>query len=68
MGKFTVEEINFICVFDTENKTKLIEEIGRILQYIKDSEMEELAGNVLTKFQNMTDEEFKEMDLEAAEE
>ena len=67
MGKFTVEEINFICVFNTENKTELIKEIGRILQYIKDREMKELAGNVLAKLQNMTDEELAEVILEAAD-
>ena len=67
MGKFTVEEINFICVLNIENKTELIEEIGRILQYIKDSEMKELAGNVLAKLQNITDKEFAEVTLEAAD-
>ena len=34
---------------------------------IKDSDMEELGEQVLGKLQNMTDEEFAEFSLEAAE-
>lgn len=67
MGKFTVEEINLMCVFNTDSRMKLMEDIGRVLPHLKESEMEELAGNVLVKLQNMTDEEFAEVVLEAAE-
>ena len=67
MGKFTVEEINLMCVFNTDSRMKLMEDIGRVLPHLKESEMEELAGNVLVKLQNMTDEEFTEVVLEAAE-
>ena len=67
MGKFTVEEINLMCVFNTDSRMKLMEDIGRVLPHLKESEMEELAGNVLTKLQNITDEEFAEVVLEAVE-
>ena len=67
MGKFTVEEINLMCVFNTSSRKELIEDIGRVLSHLKESKMEELAGNVLTKLQEMTDEEFVEVALEAAE-
>ena len=67
MNNFTVEEINLMCVFNTDSRMKLMEDIGRVLPHLKESEMEELAGNVLTKLQNMTDEEFAEVVLEAAE-
>ena len=40
---------------------------SRVLPHLKESEMEELARNVLTKLQDMTDEEFAELVLEAAE-
>ena len=36
------------------------------MPHIKDSDMEELAAKVLGKLQSMTDEEFLEIDLEAA--
>ena len=61
MGKFTVEEINLMCVFNTKSRRELIEDIGRVLPHLKESEMEELARNVLTKLQDMTDEEFTEL-------
>ena len=35
MSKFTVEEINFMCVFETQNRMKMMEEIRRIMPYIK---------------------------------
>lgn len=37
------------------------------MPHIKDSDMEELGEQVLGKLQNMTDEEFAEISLEAAE-
>ena len=64
----TVEEINFMCVFETQNRMKMMEEIRRIMPYIKDSDMEELAGQVLRKLDGMTDKEFLKISLEAAEE
>ena len=68
MNKFTVEEINFMCVFETQNRMKVMEEIGRIMPYIKDSDMEDLSGQVLRKLNGMTDKEFAENSLEAVEE
>ena len=68
MGKFTVEEINFICVFDKKNRGELIEDIEHILPHLKESDMLEIAKNVMIKVQNMNDKEFEGMDLEAAEE
>lgn len=49
MGKFTVEEINLMCVFNTKGRMKLIEDINRVLPHLKEREMEEFARNVLTK-------------------
>ena len=67
MNKFTVEEINFMCVFEAQNRMEMMKEIRRIMPHIKDSDMEELGEQVLGKLQNMTDEEFAEISLEAAE-
>ena len=67
MSNFTVEEINLMCVFDAEGRTELIEDIGRILPHLDDKDMEELANRVIGKLQNMIDEEFAEIVLEAAE-
>jgi len=67
MNNFTVEEINLMCVFDAKGRTEMIEDIGRILPHLDDKDMEELANRVIGKLQNMTDEEFAEVALEAAE-
>ena len=67
MNNFTVEEINLMCVFDAEGRTELIEDIGRVLPHLDDKDMEELANRVIGKLQNMTDEEFAQVVLEAAE-
>lgn len=67
MSNFTVEEINLMCVFEANGRTELIEDIGRVLPHLDDRDMEELANRVIGKLQNMTDEEFAEVVLEAAE-
>lgn len=67
MNKFTVEEINFMCVFETKDRMKMIGDIRRVMPHIKDSEMEDLAGQVLGKLEGMNDKKFAELVLEAAE-
>ena len=67
MSKFTVEEINFMCVFETQDRMQMLENIRQVMLHIKDSDMEELAEQVLGKLQSITDEEFAEVSLEAAE-
>ena len=67
MSNFTVEEINLMCVFEANGRTELIEDIGRVLPHLDDRDMEELANRVIGKLQNMIDEEFAEVVLEAAE-
>ena len=44
-----------------------MEDLRRVMPHIKDSDMEELAEQVLGKLQSITDEEFAEISLEAAE-
>lgn len=66
MSKFTVEEINFMCVFETQDRTQMLADIRRVVPHIKDSDMEELVEQVLGKLQRMTDEEFAEVSLVAA--
>ena len=39
INKFTVEEINFMCVFGAQNRMKMMEEIRRIMPHIKDSDI-----------------------------
>ena len=67
MSKFAVEEINFMCVFETQDRADMIGQIRQVMPHIKDSDMEKLGEQVLGKFQNMTDEGFAEVVLESVE-
>lgn len=60
---FTVEEVNFICIFAEEGRSKAIEDMERALPYLDDADMVELANRVIGKLQSMTDEEFGRLDL-----
>ena len=65
--QFTVEESNLICVFAGENRENVIVDINGALPYLVDEDMIELSHRVLDKLQNMTDEEFKQLELTEAE-
>lgn len=67
MDKFTVEEVNLMCVFEGQDRMGMIADIKNVIPHIEDSEMVELAGQVLGKLEAMSDEEFAEVTLEAAE-
>ncbi|GFI22006.1 hypothetical protein IMSAGC011_00779 [Lachnospiraceae bacterium] len=67
MDKFIVEEINFMCVFEGQVRAVMIADIKNIIPHIQDSDMVELAGQVLGKLENISDAEFAEVVLEAAE-
>ena len=64
---FTVEEVNLICIFAGESRSEVIEDMKRVLQYLDDSDMDELSYRIIGKLQNMTDEEFKQLELIEAE-
>lgn len=66
MDKFTVEEINLMCVFEGQDRTGMIAEIKNVIPHIQDSDMVELAGQVTGKLEAMSDEEFAQVALDAA--
>ena len=65
--RFTVEETNLISVYIYEDRASLIEEMNDALPYM-DEGMRELANCTLDKLRAMTDEEFAELDIYAADE
>ncbi len=67
MDKFTVEEINLMCVFGEQDRKGMIADIKNVIPHVQDSDMVELAGQVLEKLEAMSDEEFAQVALEAAE-
>ena len=67
MEKFTVEETNLMCVFEGQDRTGMIADIKDVIPHIQDSGMVELAKQVIEKLEAMSDKEFAEVALEAAE-
>ena len=65
--RFTVEETNLISVYLCEDRETLIEEMIDALPYM-DENMRELVDCTLEKLRAMTDEEFAELDVYAADE
>ena len=64
---FTVEEVNYICVFAGKSRSKAIEDMERALPHLDDPDMVELSNRVIGKLRGMTDEEFEELELAEAE-
>lgn len=67
MDKFSVEEINLMCVFEGQDRTGMIADIKNVIPHLQESDMEELAKQVIGKLEAMSDKEFAEVALEAAE-
>lgn len=65
--RFTVEETNLISIYIYEDRASLIAEISDALPYM-DEDMRDLANRTLEKLRTMTDEEFAELDIYAADE
>jgi len=55
---FTVEQENFICIYDTSTRTACIADITNAMPHFDDPDMRELAESTLAVLQNMTDEDF----------
>ena len=64
---FTVEETNLICIFQSDSRTKVIKDIHKAVGHIDVDDMVELSMRVVKKLENMSDEEYAGLVLEAAE-
>ena len=56
-----------MCVFEGQDRKGMIAEIKNIIPHIQDNDRVELAEQVLGKLEAMSDAEFVEVVLEAAE-
>lgn len=61
MMKFTVEETNLMCCFDTSSRKRLIAEMKSVPIGEMDDEMAELLFHTVRKLESITDEEFSEL-------
>lgn len=56
--EFTVEEMNFICIFNTNDKGRLLTEIKESLPNLLELELKEMAQRVIGRLEGMTDHDF----------
>jgi len=63
MELFTVEEINFMCIYNTESRITLIQDIIEAIGDFYDSEMFEIAQSVLDKLSKMGDADFSTLEF-----
>lgn len=66
-NSFTVEETNLICIFQSDSRAKVIENIYKAMKHIDDDELVDLSVRVAGKLESMSDEEYAGLVLEAAE-
>lgn len=64
---FTVEETNLLSIYHEGGKAQLIENMTAALPYM-DADMRELAGRTLSKVDALTEKEYAELTLYAADE
>ena len=60
-NKFTVEEVNLICIFESRSRTKVISGIKEAIKHLDDEAMIELSVKVMQKLSDMSDEQFEEL-------
>ena len=66
MEKFTLEECNLMCIYDTVTKDGLLAELTAMQAHLQPDETEllELTQRVMDKLTAMTDEEYREITAE----
>ena len=61
MSKFTVEEINLICIYNTGSRTGLLSELAQMKTHLEKDETEllGLSQSVIDKVTVISDDEFE---------
>lgn len=67
MNRFTVEEINLISIYNEGGKAQLTANITAALPFM-DGDMKELAERTVAKIDRLTEAEYAELAVYAAEE
>lgn len=67
MERFTVEETNLICIYISDTRTELIQEITGALPFM-DQEMRTLADHTIDKLRAMSDIEFEAQSFDFTDE
>lgn len=66
MSKFTVEETNIMCIYNTGSRAGLISELTQMQTHLEQDETEllELTQSVVDKLSAMSDDKFDSMTAE----
>ena len=62
-GPFTADEINLICIYNTDSRDALISEMLDAIDDFYDDEIIEIAVSALDKVTKMSDGEFDALEL-----
>jgi phage terminase Nu1 subunit (DNA packaging protein) len=63
MEKFTIPEVNFICIFAGETKAETISNIMDGIPSMDEAELVEIAEQSIIKLDEITESEFDEMNF-----
>jgi len=65
MDRFSIEELNLMCIYDTGSRMGLIRELQKLEPALaeEDAELMDLVQNVLQKLTAMSDQEYSELIL-----
>ncbi|HRW97834.1 MAG TPA: transposon-transfer assisting family protein [Cyclobacteriaceae bacterium] len=65
MDRFSIEELNLMCIYDTGTRSGLIAELEKIALELApdDAELSELIQSALKKLTAMSDQEYGELIL-----
>lgn len=67
MNRFTVEEMNLLHIYHDSSRQELVGNINAALP-LMDEDMKELAGRTLAKIDRLTEAEYAELAVYAADE
>ena len=65
MERFTIEEINLMCIYDTGTRSGLIAALTDMLGYLEadEAELRLLSESVIARLSAMTDAEYAQLTL-----
>lgn len=65
MDKFTADEMNLMCIYDTGTRKGLMEQLRQMRGYLEadQPELMEMTDSALEKLEKMSDTEYAALDL-----
>jgi DNA-binding phage protein len=61
--RFTIEEVNLMCIFDMSSRSALTAELSAALPEFDEPELIEIAESALARLRGMTDAEFDALEF-----